>query len=233
MDWGSSERIDLRVQGLRDAGLFTSRDPVDRARNYELGNVLAKAYGRDALPSDEALRDDLLRAVSTLLALHDVSLEDSAAPESAPRIPRRGLGRLSGPERRAVEARSMEVTREYYKAGGWTVEDVSAFRPYDYECTKDGLALHVEVKGSTASDIRQIELTRNEVDHCRSYPAMGLALVSGIRLETGGSGLPVGEGGVLSFVIPWSIEDARLTPLAFAYELPATRVTEELSRTSG
>lgn len=221
--WGTAARLNLKVQGLRDAGLFSSRDPIDRARNYEVGTVLAKAYNRETLPADEVFRTDLLTAVSSLIELYGASL--ASPPEDAGAIgtqglPPRGLGRLSAPERRAVELRSMQVTREYYEAGGWTVNDVSAYRPYDLECTRGNLKLHVEVKGSTATVFRQIELTRNEVDHCRSFGNMELALVSGIALEKDEAGHPVGVGGDLYFVVPWAIDDARLTPLSFAYELP-------------
>jgi len=132
----------------------------------------------------------------------------------------RGIGRLSAPERRAVELRSMQVTTEFYQTGGWTVTDVAASRPYDLLCQRGAVTLHVEVKGTTTASFRQIELTRNEVDHCRGTANMELALVSGIRLEQDDEGHFVGTGGVLEFLIPWTIDDARLTPISFSYELP-------------
>lgn len=220
MAWGSTEPIDLAAQTLRDQGLFVSRDPVDRARNYELGNVLSKSYRRESLPPDDQLKQDLLDSISSLIVLYDHRMDASTSVAKATRM---GLGRLSAPERVAVELRSMEITRQHFEGDGWAVENVSPYRPYDLECTKSKRVLHVEVKGTTASDLRQIELTTNEVNHCRSNPTMELALVTGIRIETDASGQPTGKDGELSFVVPWKIEDERLRPIKFAYELPPNK----------
>jgi hypothetical protein len=140
VSWGSTDQIDLAAQSLRDKGLILSRDPVDRARNYEFGNILAKTYTKDSLPSDRQLKQDLFASLDCLVALYDVT------KKIPPRL--RGLGRLTAPQRKAVERRSMAVTTHYYEGNGWSVKDVSSYRPYDLECTKDRQELHVEVKGT-------------------------------------------------------------------------------------
>ena len=221
--WGSTRPISLAMQTIRDRGLVKSSDPVDRARNYEFGNILAKTYERNSMPSDAQLREDLLDFVSSLVVLYD-SNEKFAVGPAAGNGERRGLGRLSALERRAVERQAIEISTRYYEENGWAVKDVSAFRPYDLECSRNGQVLHVEVKGTTTSDLKQIELTRNEVDHCQSYPYIELTLVVDVRLETNSAGLPIGAGGVLSRVIPWRVEDQRLAPLTYLYHLPNERV---------
>jgi hypothetical protein len=215
VSWGSTDQIELAAQSLRDDGLILSRDPVDRARNYEFGNILAKTYIRESIPSDEQLKKDLFASLDCLVALHDITSKIPPRPG--------GIRRLTAPERRAVERRSMVVTTQHYKDEGWSVKDVSNYRPYDLECTKDRQELHVEVKGTTGYEFQQIELTRNEVDHCRNYPAMELSLVTGIHLNRDPSGNPIGEGGELSFMAPWIIQDILLKPLTYVYKLPVDR----------
>lgn len=229
--WGNTEPVRLAAQSLRDSGLVMSRDPVDRARNYELGSVSANAYERSSVPTDKRLKQDLFSALGSLAILYDTTIEAVEHATSTVSGTGRSIRRLSAPERRAVEMRSMAVSTQDYEERGWTVTDVSAYRPYDLECEKDGLTLHVEVKGSTTLDLRQIELTRNEVDHCGSYPTMALALVSGIQLEERLSDSPVAEGGVLTIVAPWSIEADRLKPLTFVYELPPERLEPDSTST--
>jgi hypothetical protein len=231
--WGNTEPLRLAAQALRDRGVLRSRDPVARARNYELGSVSATAYERSSVPTDERLKQDLLTALGNLAILYDTTIEGVEHSTSPGTVPTTGrsIRRLSAPERRAVEIQSMVVTTQYYKERGWAVTDVSARRPYDLECDKEGRTLHVEVKGSTAVNFRQIELTRNEVDHCGNNPTMELALVSGIRLEVHLSDSPVAEGGVITIIAPWHIEACRLKPLTFVYELSLEDLEPESTST--
>jgi len=221
MTWGTIRAIDLATDALRDTGVFTSRDPVDRARNYELGNIVATTYAVDALPSDKELKQDLFASLDCLATLYEVILESTPWSDGAKKgsPASKGLGRLSAPERLAVEQRSMAVAADHFEHSGWTVKDVSGYRPYDLECVKNGQNLHVEVKGTTNAEFQQIELTRNEVDHCRNYGTTALALVTRIQLVTDTSGHPVGKEGELSVVMPWNIEEARLKPLTYVYQL--------------
>ena len=55
---------------------------------------------------------------------------------------------MSAECKKAVEKRSMTMARKHYEREGYHVEDTSANRPYDFECTKRGKVVRVEVKGT-------------------------------------------------------------------------------------
>lgn len=126
-----------------------------------------------------------------------------------------GFG-LSQDERKAVEDRAMKVAYEFLDRARWEIHDVSSTKPYDYCCHKDGIELHVEVKGSTTSG-SAVLLTKNEVEHARQYRHVALLVVSGISLQRGNP--PVASGGHERYVYPWVIRDEGLRPLTFRYDL--------------
>jgi hypothetical protein len=119
-------------------------------------------------------------------------------------------------QRKAIELRAMAVAMAYFSGPGVTVKDVSAKQPYDFEVTRDGVHISVEVKG-TAGDGEEVLLTRGEVTHQRgAYPNNALAVVSGIRLE-GPPDAPNAVGGSIQVTTPWGIADDALTPMSYRY----------------
>ena len=112
----------------------------------------------------------------------------------------------------------MLLAREYLESAGWSdVVDVSSKQPFDYLCTKGGIPFSVEVKGTVSSG-EKIILTQGEVNHHRKvYPNNALVVVSGITLE--GDGNDEAMGGAVSLLSPWAIDDLRLQPVSYFYDV--------------
>jgi MrcB-like, N-terminal domain/Domain of unknown function (DUF3883) len=213
--------IDLAVDELA-----VGAESKQRAHNYEAGNVFAIRYEGDALPGETALQTDLFDMVDLLIHLYEgggPAGAGGAAVDTSATRERRGQRRVADLRvRKAIEDRAMAVVMRYFAdEGGWTVEDVSRFRPYDLVCRRedDGAEIHVEVKGTTTSG-EQILLTRNEVAHARDFSHPVLAIVSEINLSDEGEGVGA-SGGRLSLHNPWVIDDAALVPTQFIYSLRA------------
>lgn len=132
-----------------------------------------------------------------------------------------GFG-LSGPERRAIELRAMEVAGAWLKELGYQIKDTSQGSPFDFLATKGAEVLKVEVKGTTASECSEFFMTRNEVElHKQEQGATALALVAGIRLHRQPDGTSVAGEGVCVGSIGWNIDDCNLTPMAYRVSLPS------------
>ncbi|MBA2960531.1 MULTISPECIES: DUF3883 domain-containing protein [Ramlibacter] len=107
----------------------------------------------------------------------DARLEESTAPDPSDQI------RLRFPDqqhRDQVEAISMAVATKYYRARGFTVEDVSPENlGYDLVVrgASGGAVTYVEVKG-TSMYTQAFFLTRNELKAATSLSAWHLALVT-------------------------------------------------------
>ena len=130
----------------------------------------------------------------------------------------RGQGFRADPaERRAVELRAMAIATALLEADSWDVDDVSASRSYDLECTRNGEMLHVEVKGTTGDGL-SVLLTPGEVRHARDHGA-ALVVVSNITLERNPqSGEWVGTGGEPAVLNPWDVDaDGELIPTGYEY----------------
>ncbi len=124
-------------------------------------------------------------------------------------------------KRRAIEIRAMEVAESYYKRKltGWTIENVSAEKPYDLRCTRKGHnELRVEVKGTQMS-FGKIVLTRKEVLNKRSHPNTVLFLVTNIKVVSLESAYEVSGGDELE-IDPWVLDEEDLEPLQYSYALP-------------
>jgi len=126
-----------------------------------------------------------------------------------------GFG-LSGPERRAVELRAMEVARDWLISQDYRVKDVSATDPCDYLAMKDKVKFYVEVKGTTGRG-EAVILTKNEVAlHKAKHPNTMLLIVKQIDLNKI-TDPPSVTGGSLQVISPWDITDDRLTALSYQY----------------
>ena len=132
--------------------------------------------------------------------------------------------RVSPEVRTAIEGYAMERAKAYYERRGWSVEDVSASRPYDLHCTKPGgKELRVEVKGTTGGG-SEVLLTPNEVTHAREhYPRVALFVVAGVETSDESGGLSVTGGGAERDYEPWQIDEGDLAPLGYSYALPRRR----------
>ena len=142
-----------------DLALFDVRVPVDVlealtfARND--GSTTTLAVAPDGIVNGQRLQS-IRRLTSESAALLDEVLDVGIDPE-----PGSGQFREADP---AVEQHAMDVVRAHYESNGWTVEDVSAHRPYDFVCQNGDTEVHVEVKGLSGAPVR-IHLTANEVEH--------------------------------------------------------------------
>lgn len=132
----------------------------------------------------------------------------------------RGYGlRQNSQERRAIELHAMDLAIHYLRAEGWSVEDVSPYRPYDLHCSRGPNELRVEVKGTTG-DGSVVLLTPGEVSHAREQTTgVALLVVSAIELSMDPTTEEVrASGGELAFRSPWNIdEDGELRPTGFEY----------------
>jgi hypothetical protein len=195
---------------------------LDRPKGYEIGNVAAFAYSRGLIPDEETLLADLRFMVDLVVTLQreDVleQVSDAASlVEEAAGKRRRFPRRMTAAQRVAVEVRAVHVASEHLRAQGYSVVDVGATSSYDLDARRGQERLFVEVKGTTSPG-EQIVLTRAEVQlHQREYPNTMLAVVSGISLDRGSD---TASGGDLYVVRPWAVEDERLEPMAYRYDVP-------------
>lgn len=236
-----SSRVDWARRVISDAGEDVSdllrgidlQSKGDLGRQYELGNVLALSYARGTVPPEPQILEDLARLSRLLGHLYtasdsqdipgdvpaEVAEAEEASAQAAGREPDKRTGfRPNADQRRAIELRAMKVTKDRLEQDGWTVKDVSRKASYDLEALRDGVELHVEVKGTT-SDGSMVLLTHAEVmHHLETAPRSALAVVSSIQLE-GTPQSPAASGGVLTSFEPWKIDQAQLQPISYRYFL--------------
>jgi len=196
-------------------------------KTFEKATAVAKRIPVAALEERE-LHVLLVQATDRLRAIYDAQrtgshlgptdteereIESTARPLRGGRV---GQGfRISPHERRAVELRAMEVARDWLVAQGFSIRDVSLSSSFDYEATKGGETLKIEVKGTTGDGADEVLMTKNEVDlHTAEQGKTGLIVVSGIRLNGVGE-TATASGGHLSAELCWDIREWVLVPLAY------------------
>jgi hypothetical protein len=138
--------------------------------------------------------------------------------ESVPGARRgRGQGRQIDPVRRKkVEQHAMGIASAHYKSLGYSVEDTSAFKPYDLLCTSKTDLRRVEVKG-TISDGATVEVTAGEVNAARRDGiATDLFIVSSIEVAASGENVTC-TGGVTRILANWNPGDLDLEPTSFRF----------------
>lgn len=145
-------------------------------------------------------------------------LLDEVLDENLRSASARPEGAATAAAKRAVELRAMDVVRGHFEGAEWTVEDVSAGRPYDFVCTRGRDECHVEVKGLSSS-AQRVTLTANEVAHAETCTHAALCVVSDIVVTTDANGVR-GDGGQLVIFDPWAIDPDALRPTVFSYEIP-------------
>jgi hypothetical protein len=119
--------------------------------------------------------DDARRLLRAARSTYRVDIDD-AARQAGESVSGGGFGTVE--ENRKVEAAAIKHVREYFRAHGCAVHDVSAEKcGYDLECRRGRVTLHVEVKGTRGPEQKFI-LTRNEERTWKSDRHYRLALVT-------------------------------------------------------
>ena len=127
---------------------------------------------------------------------------------------RQGFG-LNAKEKKQVELRAMKVTEEYLLSHGYTTDDTSRNKPYDFLAQNSSESIKVEVKGTTSSNVDSITMTHNEVNlHLQEKGKTALAIVSDIKLIKRGED-PKCEGGKLEFIKGWKIDTWTTKPITY------------------
>ena len=112
------------------------------------------------------------------------------------------------------------VAENYYKELGWKVADKSGVYGggRDLDCKKDGKTIYVEVKGTTSTNPSSIFLTHREVERSRKDPSKSaLLIVSDIQWVQREK--YICEGGVVTEIHPWEINDNDLFAERYKYTL--------------
>ena len=136
---------------------FGARLPLPKS--FERACALVKKIPVDQIEDSEVIKH-LIDAAGMLRAIYaaqrqgrELSPADQAELEilevtrPVSRIAKsQGFG-LNAAERRAVELQAMKLAKDWLQRGGYASKDTSASKPYDFEASKDGEVLFVEVKG--------------------------------------------------------------------------------------
>ena len=205
---------------------------------YEATTAFSKTYPVNSIPDDAEMIRDTTAAVGLLGELYR-ALELGRAPTSTPpevlaatdavadvsrpngAKPKGGQGfGLTTAERTVVELHAMGLAQGWLAANDYTnVRDVHRTHSCDFLALKDGVEIHVEVKGTTSA-FGSILLTANEVQlHQIQHPNNVLIVVHDIdllslRTKASGGQVRVFEG--------WDIGATNLRPLSYQcfLELP-------------
>ncbi|OZD69947.1 hypothetical protein CH272_02660 [Rhodococcus sp. 05-340-1] len=152
----------------------------------------------------------------------DEHTETSATTRSDRRQAREG-GYISDPKvRRAIEMQAVSQAIQHYSSLGYRWRDVGSSKPYDLLLSGTGdlpIERHVEVKGSTGP-ATNVELTRGEVDHARTFQPTDLFVVSDITWHRSGDDV-VTTSGTAMVIDGWAPADTDLKPIRFRHAVPA------------
>lgn len=231
--WARSVVMD-RWQSLEpftDKIVLGAKAPLPRT--FEKATALARRFSASSIQIDD-FRSVLAMAAERLAEIYrsqregrDITPADQEASEiTAVLRPLRASGRrqgfnLTGPERKAVELRAMDVAKEWLEGHGFAWKDQSASDSFDLLASRDGLSHKVEVKGTTSDICDAIIMTKNEVElHRREKGATALAVVSSIRLDR--KVQPVQAfGGSIEMLWEWDIDEWSSDAIAFQVKRPS------------
>ena len=117
--------------------------------------------------------------------------------------------------RKELENYSVEKAIKYFVRKGYSVKNVGKFKSFDLECIKDGIVLHVEVKGTQTTG-QSVILTCNEVRNANKYPT-ALYLLHSIKVKKARKNYVLSHG-IERIFNPWKISNqGQLTPLSYSY----------------
>jgi hypothetical protein len=202
-------------------------------RAFERATVIAKCFTVSTL-KQEVLQQSLIDALELLSIIyescsqgkslntsevHEADIEWVVNPNKKTLATRQGYG-LSGPERKAVELRAMEVTRLFLEKEGYKCTDTSSNKPYDFLATNNEQEIKIEVKGTTNQSPDSVLMTSNEVElHKTEQGNTALSIVHSINFITRGDNAEV-EGGILEYLSEWNILDWEIKPTAYLVKRP-------------
>lgn len=227
--WGK----ELIVREMGSAGRFNDKINLGKstplAASFEKATIVSQAFNIGSIKEDlfvESVMEGL--GLLKLIYMHSSQLADlpnsliDAEENSKIVNPLRkrssrsqGYG-LNYEERKAVELRAMEVTKEYLLSMGYKPKDTSANKPYDFVVMSESNEIKVEVKGTTSDIFDSFLMTANEVKlHNEEKGHTALSLVSGIKFKERGK-KPSCSGGKLDFYDKWDIGSWSLKPITFS-----------------
>lgn len=149
---------------------------------------------------------DARRLLRAARSTYRVDIDD-VARQAEQSVSGGGFG--TAEENRKVEAAAIKYVREYFRAHGCAVRDVSATKcGYDLECRRGRVILHVEVKGTRGPDQKFI-LTRNEERTWKTDRHFRLALVTNV----------LGSPALFQFRGPRSLSRICFEPIAYVCTL--------------
>ena len=235
IDWANR----ILKKNEADSSIFVDimdlRSEKPLPRSFEKATVLCKRFDIDSIVEADFV-DAICAALECLSIIYkpysvfgDLAVSDIAAsdmegminPGKAIDHHRQGYG-LDGAERKAVELRAMQVTKEHLEKEGFKVEDTSDTESFDYLATKDQLRIKVEVKGTTSVMADCVMMTANEVSlHSKESGATALAIVTDVIFDRRGDN-PRCSGGDLEYIYPWDIDQWTLEPKAYLVKRPST-----------
>jgi hypothetical protein len=220
------ERVGADTSAFPDQINLGARQPLPQS--FERATVLAREFSpestsaieiieciKSGLQVLEILYDAYSQGASLLASEIDESeIESTVSPTRTTTAKSQGFG-LSAAERRAIELRAMNVTKDFLVEKGYSVTDTSARKSFDFLAEKAEDWIKVEVKGTTANEADSVLMTQNEVSlHRKEKGNTALAIVSGIVLTKRGSEAAA-DGGELEFIFPWDIDAWSLSPIAY------------------
>ncbi|MBG6098330.1 protein NO VEIN domain-containing protein [Nocardioides luteus] len=125
-------------------------------------------------------------------------------------------GRLRDPIRKkAIETHAVKTVMNLWDDDGYEVEDVGLFNPWDITATKDGIEIHIEVKGSSVTR-ETVDLTDGEVRHAEGHSPTILVVVDQINVTSTNEC----SGGRVRIWEDWLPDRNQLIPTAYRYPLP-------------
>jgi len=201
---------------------------------FERATILAKCFDVSSMTEDELIGSivDALKILAIVYEacsqgkplsaaeVHESDIETVVNPMRATSGSRQGYG-LSGPDRKAVELRAMDVVRRYLELQGYTCEDTSSNKPYDFLITKGTEVIKVEVKGTTNRSPDSVLMTANEVRlHTEEVGNTALAIVHSIDLAQRGENARANSG-ELEYLKGWNISEWTREATAFVVRRPS------------
>lgn len=181
-------------------------------------------YGRENLRAAQAYLTKMPRALVKLFSSHYAAELDAdsdalgADTPGAADLRSGGQGFLRDTARKlAIEQHAVTRAIEHYRGMGATHIEVLG-KPYDIRLQLRGEEVHVEVKGS-GNEVTDVLVTRNEVEHARTFARTELVVVDAIEWERSDTGEVKTMGGRLRHWPIWRPSDSSLTPMTYAHTL--------------
>jgi hypothetical protein len=228
IEWAQHIVTQSRIDRSTFSDTIDIGSPLPLPKSFEKATIYCKTFYVDSLDESEILSiidqglvilKPIYEAYSSLSDLKTsdiatIEIESAVNPTKKHSGSRQGYG-LNAKERKAVELRAMDITKNYLNEQGYKAKDVSASQSFDYLAINESREVKVEVKGTTSGKADAILMTANEVKlHLNSEEDTAVAIVSGIVfLERGTS--PKCTGGTLEYRDPSNIQDWDIEPSAY------------------